>query len=100
MSSHIESKALAASDRSTRSGSTWESNTVFTPRHYGVGTARGAKSVAGPAMMDAVLLLISGASCAGKTSVREAIAADLEPTVAAIELRHLGTVPDPPSPLS
>lgn len=39
--------------------------------------------------MDAVLLLISGASCAGKTSVREAIAADIEPAVAAIELRHL-----------
>ena len=34
---------------------------------------------------------------AGKTSVREAIAADLEPVVAAVELRHLGTVPDPPT---
>ena len=48
-------------------------------------------------MMDAVLLLISGASCAGKTSVRTAIAAALEPAVAAVELRHLGAVPDPPT---
>jgi hypothetical protein len=63
MSSHIEPKALPASDRSTRSGSTWESNTVCTPRHYGVGTARAAKSVAGTATINAVLLLISGASC-------------------------------------
>jgi hypothetical protein len=97
MSSHIDSKALAASDRSTRPGSTGESNTVCTPRHYGLGTARGIKSVAGAAMMGAVLLLISGASGSGKTSVREAIAADLEPAVTAVELRHLGTVPDPPT---
>ena len=48
-------------------------------------------------MMDAVLLLISGASCAGKTSVRTAIAAALEPAVAAVELRHFGAVPDPPT---
>ena len=48
-------------------------------------------------MMNAVLLLISGASCAGKTSVRTAIAADLEPAVTAVELRHLGAVPDPPT---
>ena len=48
-------------------------------------------------MMNAVLLLISGASCAGKTSVRTAIAADLEPAVTAVELRHLGAVPDAPT---
>jgi hypothetical protein len=48
-------------------------------------------------MMEVVLLLISGASCAGKTSVREAIADDLEPAVTAVELRHLGAVPDPPT---
>jgi hypothetical protein len=48
-------------------------------------------------MMDAVLLLISGASGAGKSSVREAIAADLEPAVTAVELRHLGAVPAPPT---
>jgi hypothetical protein len=97
MSSHIESDELPASDRSTSCGSTWESNTVCTPRHYGVGTARGTKSVAGTAMMESVLLVISGASCAGKTSVRTAIAADLEPAVTAVELRHLGAVPDPPT---
>ena len=97
MSSHTEPNELAERDCSTSCGSTWESNTVFTPRHYGVGTARGAKSVAGAAMMNAVLLLISGASCAGKTSVRTAIAADLEPAVTAVELRHLGAVPAPPT---
>lgn len=97
MSSHIESNELAASDCSMSAGSTWESNTVCTPRHYGVSIARGVKSVAGAAMMDAVLLLISGASGSGKTSVREAIAAHLEPAVTAVELRHLGAVPDPPT---
>jgi hypothetical protein len=48
-------------------------------------------------MMDAVLLDLSGASCAGKTSVRTAIAACLEPAVTAVELRHLGAVPNPPT---
>ena len=43
--------------------------------------------------MDGVLLLISGASGAGKTSVREAIAADLAPTIEAVELRHLDAIP-------
>ena len=43
-----------------------------------------------------VLLLISGASGAGKTSVREAIAGELVPDVEAIELRHLETVPAVP----
>jgi hypothetical protein len=43
-----------------------------------------------------VLLLISGASGAGKTSVREAIACDLAPGVDAVELRHLDTVPAAP----
>jgi hypothetical protein len=62
-----------------------------------VGIDRDANSVAGVAMMDVVLLVISGASCAGKTSVREAIADDLEPDVTAVELRHLGAVPDPPT---
>ena len=47
--------------------------------------------------MDAVLLLISGASGSGKTSVRQAIAAHLEPTITTVELRHLGAVPDPPT---
>jgi hypothetical protein len=97
MSSHTESSELAERDRSTSSGSTRESNTVFTPRHYGVGTAHDAKTVAGAAMMNVVLLLISGASCAGKTSVRTAIAADLEPAVTAVELRDLGVVPNPPT---
>jgi hypothetical protein len=43
-----------------------------------------------------VLLLISGASGAGKTSVREAIAGELVPDVEAIELRHLEAVPAVP----
>jgi len=43
-----------------------------------------------------VLLLIAGASGAGKTSVREAIAGELAPGVEAVELRHLGTVPAAP----
>jgi hypothetical protein len=43
-----------------------------------------------------VLLLISGASGAGKTSVRETIACDLAPDVEAVELRHLDTVPAAP----
>jgi hypothetical protein len=42
------------------------------------------------------LLLISGASGAGKTSVREAIAGDLAPGVEAVELRHLEPVPAVP----
>jgi hypothetical protein len=43
-----------------------------------------------------VLLLISGASGAGKTSVREVIAEELSPDVEAVELRHLDTVPAVP----
>jgi hypothetical protein len=43
-----------------------------------------------------VLLLISGASGAGKTSVREAIAGELAADVEAVELRHLETVPAVP----
>ena len=43
-----------------------------------------------------MLLLISGASGAGKTSVREAIAGDLAPGVEAVELRHLEPVPAVP----
>jgi hypothetical protein len=46
--------------------------------------------------MEAVLLLISGASEAGKTSVRQAIACELAPDVEAVELRHLDTVPAVP----
>jgi hypothetical protein len=42
------------------------------------------------------LLLISGASGAGKTSVREAVAGDLAPGVEAVELRHLEPVPAVP----
>jgi hypothetical protein len=48
-------------------------------------------------MMDVVLLLISGASGAGKSSVRESIAAGLEPGIAAVELRHLDAVPAVPT---
>ena len=62
-----------------------------------MGIARGIKSVADSAMMEAVLLLISGASGAGKSSVRQGIAEDLEPAVAAVELRHLDTVPQIPT---
>ena len=47
-------------------------------------------------MMDGVLLLISGASGAGKTSVRNAIAPDLGPAVEAVELCHLDTIPAVP----
>ena len=39
---------------------------------------------------------ISGASGAGKTSVRETIASDLAPDVEAVELRHLDAVPAAP----
>ena len=52
-----------------------------------MGIARGVKSVANTTMMEAVLLLISGASGAGKSTVRQAIASDLEPAVSAVELR-------------
>ncbi len=48
-------------------------------------------------MMDDVLLLVSGASGAGKSSVREAIAADLEPAVTAVELCDLDVLPDTPT---
>jgi hypothetical protein len=43
-----------------------------------------------------VLLLVSGASGAGKTSVREAIAGELAPDVEAVELRDLDVVPAVP----
>jgi hypothetical protein len=43
-----------------------------------------------------MLLLLFGASGAGKSSIREAIAADLEPAVTAVELRHLGAIPTTP----
>jgi hypothetical protein len=43
-----------------------------------------------------MLLLIAGASGAGKTSVREIIAGELAPGVEAVELRHLDTVPPVP----
>ncbi len=62
-----------------------------------MGIARGVKSVADTAMMEAVLLLISGASGAAKSSVRQAIAADLEPAVIAVELRDLDAIPDTPN---
>ncbi len=62
-----------------------------------MGTRPGDKSVAYTAMMDVVLLLISGASGAGKSTVREAIAADLEPEVTAVELRHLDPIPQTPT---
>ena len=48
-------------------------------------------------MMDDVLLLVSGASGAGKSSVREGIAATLAPEVTAVELRDLDTVPQTPT---
>ena len=62
-----------------------------------MGIARGIKSVADIAMMEVVLLLISGASGAGKSSVRHGIAEDLAPAIAAVELRHLDTVPQIPT---
>jgi adenylate kinase family enzyme len=43
-----------------------------------------------------VLLLISGASGAGKTTVRKTIAAELPPDVEAVELHHLDTIPANP----
>jgi predicted ABC-type ATPase len=57
----------------------------------------GAKSVADTAMMDVVLLLVSGASGSGKSSVRQAIATAIEPEVVCVELRHLGTIPKVPT---
>ena len=62
-----------------------------------MGIARGVKSVADTTMMEAVLLLISGASGAGKSSVRQAIAAGLEPAVTTVELRDLDAIPDTPT---
>ena len=62
-----------------------------------MGVARGVKSIADIAMMEAVLLLVSGASGAAKSSVREAIAGDLAPAVTAVELRDLDTIPDTPN---
>jgi hypothetical protein len=47
-----------------------------------------AKSFAYTAKMVGLLLLISGASGTGKTSMRETIAADLGRTIEAVELRH------------
>jgi energy-coupling factor transporter ATP-binding protein EcfA2 len=46
--------------------------------------------------MEVVLLLISGASGAGKTTVRKTIAAELPPDVEAVELHHLDTIPANP----
>jgi hypothetical protein len=43
-----------------------------------------------------VPFLRTGASGAGKSSVRQAIEADLAPTVECVELRHLGPVPAVP----
>jgi hypothetical protein len=54
---------------------------------------RGEKSVADHDDDGGVLLLLSGASGAGKSSVRQAIAADVAPNVEAVELRDLDTVP-------
>ena len=48
-------------------------------------------------MMNAVLLLISGASGAGKSSVRQAIAADIEPAVTAVDLRDLDAIAETPT---
>jgi hypothetical protein len=48
-------------------------------------------------MMVGVLLLVSGASGAGKSTVRAAIAAGLEPTVTTAELRDLDALPDVPT---
>ncbi|MGY4651080.1 hypothetical protein [Mycobacterium sp. URHB0021] len=46
--------------------------------------------------MEAVLLLLSGASGAGKTSVREWISGAVGDGIEAVELRHLGRVPANP----
>jgi len=62
-----------------------------------VGVDRGVKSIANVTMMDDVLLLVSGAGGAGKSSVREGIAAALAPEVTAVELRDLDTVPQTPT---
>jgi predicted ABC-type ATPase len=43
-----------------------------------------------------VLFLLTGASGAGKSSVRHAVEADLAPTVECVELRHPGQVPAVP----
>jgi hypothetical protein len=58
---------------------------------------RGDKSLADAEKMDDVLLLISGASGAGKSSVREAVTPDLGARVEAVELRHLDVVPAHPN---
>jgi hypothetical protein len=58
-----------------------------------VGDDRGVKSIANVTMMDDVLLLVSGVSGAGKSSVREGIAATLAPEVTAVELGDLDTIP-------
>lgn len=62
-----------------------------------MGVDRGVKSIANVTMMDDVLLLVSGASGAGKSSVREGIAATLAPEVTAVELRDLDTIPQTPT---
>jgi energy-coupling factor transporter ATP-binding protein EcfA2 len=46
--------------------------------------------------MEAVLLLVTGASGAGKTSVRESISGAVGDDIEAVELRHLGAVPANP----
>ena len=96
ISSHIEPKVLAARARSTSSGSTPASNTVSTSRRLR-GRRRQHRKTNCPGAEDGtVLLLISGASGAGKTSVRQAITPDLGPAFEAVELRHLDTVPAVP----
>ena len=57
----------------------------------------GVESIANVTMMDDVLLLLSGASGAGKSSVGEGIAATLAPEVTAVELRDLDTIPQTPT---
>jgi hypothetical protein len=57
----------------------------------------GVKSVADTARMDVVLLLVSGASGSGKSSVRQAIASAIEPEVVCVELRHLDMIPEIPT---
>ena len=62
-----------------------------------MGIDRGVKTIANVTMMDDVLLLLSGASGAGKSSVREGIAATPAPEVTAVELRDLDTIPQTPT---
>jgi hypothetical protein len=54
------------------------------------------KLACGPGEDGLVRFLLTGASGAGKSSARQAIEADLAPTVECVELRHLGPVPAVP----